>query len=167
VEFLRKFARIYKKILEATATIIIILVTLAMLETALSRTIFHFPLSAIDKINVIIIIWACFLVNGPLVEDEDHIAVNLLPARLAGLPLHVLKAFISFCLLVAFVIAAYYGFIVFKDLYEAGVTYPAEFDIPQWIAFLPVGIGMVLAIPFVIHRLIISLRNIYRELKRG
>ena len=63
------------------------MVALAMLEMIVSRTIFHFPYSALDRINVIAMIWACFLVAGLLVETNGHVAVTFLPAKLTGLRL--------------------------------------------------------------------------------
>ena len=68
------------------------LVALAILEMIVSRTIFHFPYSALDRINVIAMIWACFLVAGLLVETDGHVAVTFLPAKLTGLRLSFLKA---------------------------------------------------------------------------
>ena len=164
-ETFNKIGRIYCKTLEWIAAVIIVLVALAMLEMVVSRTIFHFPWSALDRINVIAMIWACFLVTGLLVKTEGHIAVNYLPARLTGLRLSFLKLFINISLLVTFCIVAYYGFLAFRSLYETGAYYPAEIDIPQWLASLPVGIGMGLGIPFVLHALFGNVTSIYRQLK--
>ena len=164
-KIIRRIGQIYYKAIEWVAACIIVLVAVAMLEMAISRTIFHFPWSALDKINVIAMIWACFLVTGLLVETEVHIAVTFLPARLTGLRLSFLKLFINISLLATFGIVAYYGFLAFRTVYDAGVIYPAEIDIPQWLALLPVGIGMVLGIPFLLHVLFGNVTSIYRELK--
>lgn len=165
-EIIRRIGQIYYKAIEWVAACIIVLVAVAMLEMAISRTIFHFPWSALDRINVIAMIWACFLVTGLLVKTGGHIAVNFFPARLTGLRLSFLKLFINISLLATFCIVAYYGFVAFRTVYEAGVFYPAEINIPQWLALLPVGIGMVLGIPFVLHVLIGNVTFIYRELKK-
>ena len=142
------------------------LVALSMLEMAFSRTVFHFPWSALDRINIIAMIWACFLLAGPLVKTEGHIAVNYFPSRLTGLRLYFLKLFINIALLATFVIVAYYGFVTFISLYECGTIYPAEIDIPQWLTRLPVFLGMVLGLPFVLHALINSVTSIHGELKK-
>jgi len=160
-----KIGRIYSKIIEGVAAAIIVLVALAMLEMVVSRTIFHFPWSALDRFNVIAMIWACFLVSGLLVETEGHIAVTYLPTKLTGLRLGFLKLFIHLSILAAFCIIACYGFLAFRTVYETGAIYPAEIDIPQWLGSLPVFLGMTLGIPFVLHLLIKNVAFICRQLK--
>ncbi|MCK4862673.1 MAG: TRAP transporter small permease subunit [Dehalococcoidales bacterium] len=164
-KILCKIGRIYSKAIEWVAASIILLVALSMLEMIISRTIFHFPWSALDRINVIAMIWACFLVAGLLVKTEGHITVNYFPAKLTGLRLLFLKLFINISLLATFCIIAYYGFLTFRAVYETGVFYPAEIDIPQWLASLPICVGMALGIPFVLHILIVNVISIYRELR--
>lgn len=164
-ETFSKIGRIYCKTLEWIAAAIIVLVALAMLEMIVSRTIFHFPWSALDRINVIAMIWACFLMAGLLVKTDGHIAVTFLPTKLSGLRLSFLKLFIHLALLATFVIVAYYGFFAFRAVYETGVFYPAEIDIPQWLASLPICVGMALGIPLVLHVLIVNVVSIYRQLK--
>jgi TRAP-type C4-dicarboxylate transport system permease small subunit len=163
---LRRIGQIYFKAIEWLGAYLIVLVALSMLEMAFSRTVFHFAWSALDKINVIAIIWACLLLAGPLVKTEGHIAVNYFSSRLTGLRLYFLKLFINVALLVTFVIVAYYGFFAFKGLYETGSIYPAEIDIPQWLTRLPVFLGMVLGLPFVLHALINSITSLYGEFKK-
>jgi len=160
-----KIGRNYSKIIEGVAAVIIILVALAMLEMIVSRAIFHFPWSALDRINTIAMIWACFLVAGLLVETEGHIAVNYLPTKLSGLPLAFLKLFTHLLILVTFVIVAYYAFFAFQAAYETGVFYPAEIDIPQWLNRLPLFVGMVLGVPTVLYVLIKNVLSIRRQLK--
>lgn len=164
-ETLVKIGQIYRKTIEGIAAAIIVLVALSMIEMVISRTIFHFPWSALDRINVIAIIWACFLVTGLLVETEGHIAVTYLPTKLTGLRLSFLKLFIHLVLLATFVIVAYYAFFAFRAVYETGIFYPAEIDIPQWLNRLPIFLGMVLGVPLVLHVLIVNLVSIYRQLK--
>lgn len=163
---LKKIGRIYFKALEWIGAYLIVLIALSMLEMAFSRTVFHFPWSALDRINMIAIIWACFLLAGPLVKTEGHVAVNYFPLKLTGLRLYFLKLFINIALLATFVIVAYYGFFAFKGLYETGTIYPAEIDIPQWLTRLPVFLGMVLGLPFVLHPLINSVTAICGEFKK-
>jgi len=164
-KILKRIGQIYYKAIEWIGAYLIVLVGVAMLETAFSRTVFHFPFSAIDRINIITMIWACFFVTGLLVEREGHIAVNYFPAKFTGLPLYFLKLLIHLALLVTFVIVAYYGLAAFRGLYETKALYPAEIDIPQWLSYIPVFIGMVLGIPFVLHVLIVNVVSLYRELK--
>ena len=164
-ETFRKIGRIYCKTIEWIAAIIIVLVALSMLEMVVSRTIFHFPWSALDRINVIAMIWACFLMAGLLVETDGHIAVTFLPTKLTGLRLSFLKLFIHLTLLATFVIVAYVGFFAFLAVYETGIFYPAEINIPQWLTRLPIFVGMVLGIPLVLHVLIVNVVSIYRQLK--
>lgn len=165
-KILRRIGQIYFKTIEWVAAYIIVLVAVSMLEMAFSRTVFHFPWSALDRINMIAMIWAAFLLAGPLVETEGHIAVNYLPSKLTGLRLYFLKLFINIALLATFVIVAYYGFLAFIGLYETGIIYPAEVDIPQWLSRFPVFLGMVLGIPFVLHALINSITSINSEFKK-
>lgn len=165
-KILKRIGDVYFKAVEWFAAYLIVLVALSMLEMAFSRTVFHFPWSALDRINMIAMIWATFLLAGPLVETEGHIAVSYFPLKFKGLRLYCLKLFISIALLVTFVIAAYYGFFAFKGLYETGIIYPAEIDIPQWLSRLPVFLGMLLGIPFVIRKLIDSVTSISGELKK-
>jgi len=164
-KIIRRIGQIYYKSLEWVATVIIVLVALAMLEMIVSRTIFNFPWSVLDRINAIAMIWACFLITGLLVETEGHIAVTFLPSKLSGLRLSFLKLFINISLLATFCIIAYYGFIASRIMYEMGAVYPAEFDIPQWLAYLPICVGMILGIPLVLHVLIKNATSLYRELK--
>jgi TRAP-type C4-dicarboxylate transport system permease small subunit len=164
-KILKIIGNVYSKAIEWIGSYLIVLVGVVMLETAFSRTVFHFPFSALDRINIITMIWACFLVTGLLVEREGHIAVNYFPARFTGLPLYFLKLFIHLALLATFAIVAYYGLVAFRGLYETQAHYPAEIDIPQWLSYIPVFIGMVLGIPFVLHVLIVNIISLYRELK--
>jgi TRAP-type C4-dicarboxylate transport system permease small subunit len=166
-ETFSKIGQIYRKTIEGIAAAVIILVALAMLEMVVSRTFFHFPWSALDRINVIAMIWACFLVAGLLVETEGHIAVTYLPTKLTGLRLAFLKLFIHLALLATFVLVAYYAFFAFRAVYETGVFYPAEIDIPQWLNRLPVFLGMALGVPLVLNVLIINVIFIYHQLKGG
>jgi TRAP-type C4-dicarboxylate transport system permease small subunit len=165
---LNKIGQIYTKALEGIGAVIIILVSIAMLEMAFSRTIFNTPWSALDRINTIAIVWACFLVSGVLVERDEHISVNFLITKLSGIKYYLLKLLIHLIVLITYGLIAYYGFEGFLAVYETGIVYPAEVDIPQWLAILPISIGMIVGIPFVIHVLvvdIISIRNIAREKK--
>ncbi|MBA7483605.1 hypothetical protein ES707_19122 [subsurface metagenome] len=164
-ETFSKIGRTYCKAIEWVAAVIIVLVALSMLEMVVSRTIFHFPWSALDRINVIAMIWACFLVAGLLVKTDGHIAVTFLPAKLTGLRLSFLKLFTHLVLLATFVIVAYYAFFAFRAAYETGVFYPAEIDIPHWLTRLPIFIGMALGVPLVLHVLIVNVISIYRQLK--
>jgi TRAP-type C4-dicarboxylate transport system permease small subunit len=159
-KLLISIGQIYYKAIEWIAACIIVLVTISMLETAASRTIFNFPWSVMDNINVIAMIWACFLITGLLVENEAHIAVTFLPSRLKGLPLYFLKLFINTSLLATFCVITYYGFLAYKTVKEMGIVYPAEIDIPQCFAYLPVFVGMMLGIPFVVHVLIRNISTI-------
>jgi TRAP-type C4-dicarboxylate transport system permease small subunit len=165
-KILERIGQVYFKSVEWFAAYLIVLIALSMLEMAFSRTVFHFPWSALDRINMIAMIWATFLLVGPLVETEGHIAVTYLPLKLKGLRLYFLRLFISVALLVTFVIVAYYGFFAFKGLYECGTIYPAEIDIPQWLSRLPVFLGMLLGIPFVLRGLINNVTTINGELKK-
>jgi TRAP-type C4-dicarboxylate transport system permease small subunit len=165
-KLLRRIGQIYYKAIEWVAAYLIVLVALSMLEMAFSRTVFHFPWSALDRINTIAMIWACFLAAGLLVETEGHIAVNYLPSRLSGLRLYFLKLFINLLLLATFIIAAYYGFLAFKNFYETCSIYPAEIDIPQWLAYFPVFLGMLVGIPFVVHVLVKNINSIRDEFKK-
>lgn len=165
-----KIGRIYFQIIEGIAAAIIVLVALAMLEMIVSRAIFHFPWSALDRINVIAMIWACFLVAGLLIETDGHIAVTYLPSKLTGLRLAFLKLFTHILTLITFGIIAYYGFMAFRMVLETGAIYPAEIDIPHWLGSLPVFLGMILGIPFVLHVLIkniISIRHQLRDRKKA
>jgi len=164
-ETFSKIGRIYCKTIEWIAAVILVLVALAMLEMVVSRTIFHFPWSALDRINVIAMIWACFLMAGLLVKTNGHIAVTFLPAKLSGLRLSFLKLFIHLVLLATFVIVACCAFFAFRAVHETGVFYPAEIDIPQWLTRLPIFVGMILGIPLVLHVLIVDVVSIYRQLK--
>jgi len=164
-ETFSKIGRIYRKTIEGIAAAIIVLVALAMLEMVVSRAVFHFPWSALDRINTIAMIWACFLVAGLLVETEGHIAVTYLPTKLSGLRLAFLKLFIHLALLATFVLVAYYAFFAFKAVYETGIFYPAEVDIPQWLNRLPIFLGMALGVPLVLNILIANVIYICRQLK--
>jgi len=144
-------SRIYIKGIEWTSAVLIVLVSLAMLETAFSRTILHVPLSAIDRINIILIIWACFLVNGNLILQNNHIQINILPETLKGARLSMLRLFINLLMLAICIIASVYGFEVTRITFETGVTYTAEIDIPQWPTFLAVSLGMALAVPSTLY----------------
>jgi TRAP-type C4-dicarboxylate transport system permease small subunit len=165
-KILQRIGQVYFKAVEWIGAYLIVLVALSMLEMAFSRTVFHFPWSALDRINMIAMIWATFLLVGPLVETEGHIAVNYFPMKFKGLRLYCLKLFISIALLVTFVLVAYYGFFAFKGLYETGIIYPAEIDIPQWLSRLPVFLGMLLGIPFVLRGLINNITSLNSELKK-
>jgi len=165
LEAFNKIGRIYCKALEWVASAIFVLVALFMLEMVVSRTIFHFPYSVLDRVNVIAMFWTCFLVAGLLVKTDGHIAVTFLPAKLTGLRLSFLKLFIHVALLATFIIVAYYGFSALRAVREIGVVYPAEIDIPQWLAYLPICVGMALGIPLVLHVLIVNVVSIYHQLK--
>lgn len=157
---LNKIGQIYTKVLEGMGAVIIILVSLAMLEMAFSRTIFNTPWSALDRINTIAIVWACFIVSGVLVERDEHVAVNFLITKLSGLKFYILKLLIHIIVLITYCLIAYYGFESFLAVYETGIVYPAEIDIPQWLAILPISIGMIVGIPFVIHVLVVDVMSI-------
>lgn len=162
-KILRKIGQIYSKTLEAVAAIILLLVTIAMLETAVSRTFFNTPLSAIDRINTIAIIWACFIISGLMIERDEHISVNFFITKLKGLKLLILKLIIHIIVLVGYCIVAYYGYEAYQIIYDTGVFYPAEIDIPQWLAIFPIFLGMVLGIPFIIYVLVKDVINIRKE----
>jgi TRAP-type C4-dicarboxylate transport system permease small subunit len=149
--FFVRAGRIYIKSIEWTGAVLIVLVSLAMLEAAFSRTVMHFPLSAIDKINVSLMIWACFLVNSVLILEDKHIQINILPAKLRGLRLSILRLVINLALLATCLVTAIYGFEVAKITYETGVTFTAEIDLPQWPTFLAVPVGMALAVPVTVY----------------
>jgi len=165
-QFLIRSGRIYIKGIEWTSAVLMVLVALAMLETAFSRTILHLPLSAIDRMNVMAIIWACFLVNGNLILENNHIQINILPEKLKGAHLSMLRLFFNFFMLVICVITSIYGFEVTILTFETGVTYTAEIDIPQWPTFLAVSLGMALAVPptlYVIFKEVLALRDHIRK----
>jgi len=163
-EIFSKIGRVYFKVIEGVAAGIIVLVALNMLGMVASRAIFNFWWSAIDKINIIAMIWVCFLMAGLLVETEGHVSITYLKNKLTGLRLAFLNLFVHLSILAAFIISAYFGFFIFMELYEANTCYPAEIDIPQWLAYVPVFIGMVLGIPLVLHVLIKNISVIRREL---
>ena len=78
--------------------------------------------------------------------------------------LYVLKFIIHIIVLVTYGFIAYYGFEAFQIIYETGVFYPAEIDIPQWLAIFPIFLGMVLGIPFIIHILVVDVFTIRQEI---
>jgi TRAP-type C4-dicarboxylate transport system permease small subunit len=159
-QILKKIGRIYTIALEGIAAVIILMVSVAMLETAFSRTIFNFPWSALDRINTIAIIWACFIISGVLIERDEHISVNFFITKLQGMKLYVLKLIIHIIVLITYCIVAYYGYVACMLIYETGVFYPAEIDIPQWLAIFPIFLGMVLGIPFIIHVMVVDVITI-------
>lgn len=163
-KILKRIGQIYTKALEWIAGGIILLVTLAMLELAFSRTFFNAPWSALDRINTIAIIWACFIISGLMVERDQHISVTFLITKLKGLKLYVLKLIIHIIVLVAYCIVAYFAFEAFQIIYETGVFYPAEIDIPQWLAIFPIFLGMVLGIPYILHVLVVDVITIRKEI---
>lgn len=164
MSLLKKFfvgvGKVYIKGIEWVTAVIIVLVSLAMLETAFSRTVFHFPLSAIDKINIILMIWACFLVNGLLILNDQHIQINVLPEKLTGVRLSILKLVINTVVLITCLVTAIYGFVVTHVTFETGVTYTAEIDLPQWPTFLAIAVGMTLAVPACIYMMTKDIRAI-------
>jgi len=149
--FFVQAGKIYIKSIEWTSAVLIVLVSLAMLETVFSRTILHLPLSAIDRINISLMIWVCFLFNGILILENKHIQINLLPEKLNGARLSILRLFINLSMLAICIITAIYGFEVTMIIFETGVTYTAEIDIPQWPTFLAVSLGMALAVPTILY----------------
>lgn len=160
--FFITLSRIYVKGIEWTSSVLMILVALAMLETIFSRAVLHAHLSAIDRINIIMIIWASFLVNGKLILENNHIQINLLPEKLKGVRLSILRIFTTLFVLAICVITSIYGFEVTLLTFETGITYTAEFDIPQWPTFLAVSLGMALAVPASLHCLfkeVLALRD--------
>lgn len=140
-------SRIYIRGIEWISSFIMVLVALAMLQTVFSRAVLHSPISAIDKIIIILVIWACFLLNGNLILENNHIQINLLPEKLKGVQLSILRLLTNFFLLVICTITSIYGFKVTMLTFETGVTYTAEIAIPQWPTFLAVCLGMALAVP--------------------
>jgi TRAP-type C4-dicarboxylate transport system permease small subunit len=76
--FFVQAGKIYIKSIEWTSAVLIVLVSLAMLETVFSRTILHLPLSAIDRINISLMIWICFLFNDPDPGEQAY-SINIRP----------------------------------------------------------------------------------------
>ena len=149
--FFVQAGKIYIKSIEWTSAVLIVLVSLAMLETVFSRTILHLPLSAIDRINISLMIWVCFLFNGILILENKRIQINILPEKLNGARLSILRLFINLSMLAICIITSIYGFEVTMIIFETGVTYTAEIDIPQWPTFLAVSLGMALAVPTTLY----------------
>lgn len=164
-KILGKIGQIYTKLLEGISAVIMLLVTVSMLEMAVSRTIFRAPWSALDRINTIAIIWACFIISGVLIERDEHVSVSFFITKLKGLPLHILKLIIHIIVLITYCLVAYFAYVAFILIYETGVFYPAEIDIPQWLALFPIFLGMVLGIPFIIHVLIVDIINIRNAIR--
>lgn len=160
---LKRIGQIYTKVLECIAAAIILLVAISMLEMAVSRTFFNIPWSALDRINTIAIIWACFIISGLMIERDEHISVTFFISKLKDMKLYVLKLIIHILVLVTYGIVAYYGFEAFQIIYETGVFYPAEIDIPQWLAIFPIFLGMVLGIPYILYVLVIDVITIRKE----
>jgi TRAP-type C4-dicarboxylate transport system permease small subunit len=156
-----KIGQIYSKVLEGIAAVIILLVALSMLEMAFSRTIFNAPWSALDRINTIAIIWACFLIAGLMVQRDEHIAVTFLITKLKDLKLSILKLVIHIVVLIAFCFLTYYGYLAYELIRDTNVFYPAEIDIPQWLTIFPIFLGSVLGIPFVIYSVVVDAISIH------
>jgi TRAP-type C4-dicarboxylate transport system permease small subunit len=165
-KILKRIGLIYSKAMEWIAAIILLMVTVAMLETAFSRTFFNTPWSALDRIDTIAIIWACFIISGLMIERDEHISVNFFITKLKGLRLLILKLIIHIIVLIGYCIIAYYGYQAFQIIYDTGVFYPAEIDIPQWLAVFPIFLGMVLGIPFVIHVVVKDIIQIHNAVAK-
>lgn len=149
--FLIRVSRIYLKSIEWSSAVLMVLVTLAMLETVFSRAVLRLPLSAIDRINISLMIWICFMVNGILILENKHIQIDILPGKLKGARLSILRLLINLSMLAICTITTIYGYEVTMMTYETGVTYTAEIDIPQWPTFLAVSVGMALAVPSILY----------------
>jgi len=162
---IRRVVQIYHKSIEWVAATILILVSVSMLEVIVARNFLNTPFSMLDFINVIAMMWACFLMVGPLTETENHIAVTFVPSKLTGLRLAFLRLFIHLANLAAFFITGLFGFLAFRMIYEMGTVYNAEIAIPQWWAVLPICIGMILAIPSALHVMTKEIILISRELR--
>lgn len=125
--------------------------------------VFGYPVMWTREISRYAALAATFIACGPLVYRGRHIAIEILPTSLKGLPLTINTLLINLVVLAVAVLVIYYGCGITVRTYQMGYTYPVEVKLPVWITFATAPLGMLMTVLITSLMLIENVRSICRR----
>jgi TRAP-type C4-dicarboxylate transport system permease small subunit len=133
------------------AGVSLVVITLIIPWGVFTRFVLNSASSWPEPMAVLLMIWLSFLSAVVCYREYLHIGVGVLPALLTGAAREILGFIIEICMLVTNLFMLWWGIKLVNAMWYQSI---AEFpDVSVGISYLPVPIGGLLIVLFVIERL--------------
>jgi TRAP-type C4-dicarboxylate transport system permease small subunit len=104
------------------------------------RYIFLYTFPVVEDLAVDLIVWAVFLMGGPVFRRGGHIGMEFLSERFTGFARALQQLLLHLALLIACFILLWKGTEVVQLIYQIGKTTPSG-ELPEWLLMLPAPLG--------------------------
>ena len=149
-QYIRAMDAVHRACLFAAGSSLVI-ITLIIPWGVFTRFVLNSASSWPEPMAVLLMIWLSFLSAVVCYREYLHIGVGVLPALLTGMPRAVLGFTIEICMLSTNLFMLWWGIkLVQATWYQSIAEFPA---VSVGVSYLPVPIGGLLIVLFVIERL--------------
>ena len=159
---LRILRRINDRIFSITMWLgiaIVAFIVAALTASAVTRYTTGTGYDAFIELPPVIVPWLVFPLLGPLLRQQEHISVDILPVFLNESKLKYLRVFLNLIIILAsyvFMIAGVEAVQLFQGL---GQMLELEFEIPIWYMYLAFPVGFAILISFAVELLLVDIVN--------
>jgi TRAP-type C4-dicarboxylate transport system permease small subunit len=142
---LKKLNDVLSRLLLAAGAIIIAVIVLSLFAEAVARYVFGSSQAFMEEMPRLLVPFVVFPLMGALLRAGRHIAVEVIPGRLAGLKRHVLMIAVHAVTTAVggqFTLSGMLAVLHFKAM---GLVSVSEWAVPMWCVYLafPVGFGLL------------------------
>lgn len=145
----KTFLHVYEKIEDIITCVAMICGVGIMFVGVVSRYVFNHPLTFVDEIGPIFIVWSTLIGYSVAMRNDDHIKMDVLYEAVKSV--RVKRMFLLFsylCGLIFSLFMAVYGYSSMAMQYEMGRVTPI-LEFPVWISYLIIPYsGIVLVIRY-------------------
>ena len=141
---------------------------LALTASAVTRYTTGTGYDAYIEMPPVLVPWLVFPLLGPLLRQQEHITVDILPVFLSGKSLKVLRLVLNLITIGASVVFMVAGVEAVQLFMGLGQMLELEIEFPIWYMYLAFPVGFLILISFAVELVLAELIHWNRpEPKRG
>ena len=141
---------------------------LALTASAVTRYTTGTGYDAYIEMPPVLIPWLVFPLLGPLLRQQEHITVDVLPVLLSDRGVKILRLMLNLITIVASIVFMVAGVEAVELFMGLGQMLELEFEFPIWYMYLAFPVGFLILISFAVELVLAELINWHRpEARRG
>ena len=161
---LRSFHRLLRAINDRIAKLTMALgiaivgfMVLALTASAVTRYTTGIGYDAYIEMPPVLVPWLVFPLLGPLLRQQEHITVDVLPILLTGRGVRILRLMLNLITIAASVVFMVAGVEAVELFMGLGQMLELEFEFPIWYMYLAFPVGFLILISFAVELVLADL----------
>ena len=147
------------KLAMALGIAIVGFMVLALTASAVTRYTTGTGYDAFIEMPPVLVPWLVFPLLGPLLRQQEHITVDILPIYLSELGLKILRLMLNLITIAASIVFMVAGIEAVELFMGLGQMLELEFEFPIWYMYLAFPVGFLILISFAVELALAELIN--------